>query len=81
MISGGQGLKHGKARRHARAERNRIFATFQIGKTLFERLSIGTVNPAIEEMPGESSIWIAFEGGGSVEGGSDRAGSWVHMPP
>ena len=81
MVSRREGLKHGQARRHAGAEANRFNAPLEIGQALFERFPIGVVNPAIEKMPGESSIRIAFEGGGGVERGSDRAGSWVHMPP
>ena len=81
MVSRRQGLKYGQARRHARAEANRLHAPLEIGQALFERLPIGVVNPAIEKMPGESSIGIAFKGGGGVERRSDRAGGRVHMPP
>ncbi len=81
MVSRRQGLKYGQARRHARAEADRLYAPLQIGQALFERLPIGIVNPAIEEMPGELSIRIAFKSGGGVERRSDRAGGRVHMPP
>ena len=81
MVARRQGLKHGQARRHARAEGNRLYAALQIGQALFERIPIGIVDPAIEEMPGELSIRIALKCGGGVERRSDRAGGRVHMPP
>jgi hypothetical protein len=81
MVPRRQGLKYGQARRHACAEANRLYAPLQISQALFERLPIGVVNPAIEEMSGEFSISIALKSSGGVERGSDRAGSGVHMPP
>jgi hypothetical protein len=81
MVSRRQGLEYGQARCHTCAEANCLNAPLEIGQALFERFPIGVVNPAVEEMPGESSIRIAFESGRRVERGSDRAGSWVHMPP
>ena len=47
----------------------------------FQRIAIGIVDPAVEEMPGELAIRIALKGGGGVERRSDRAGGRVHMPP
>jgi GT2 family glycosyltransferase len=81
MVPRREGLKYSQARSHARTEANRLYAPLEVGQTLFERFPIRVVNPAIEKMPGESSIRIAFKGGRGVERGSDRTGGRVHMPP
>ena len=81
MVSRRQRLKNGQARRHARAEANCLHTSLKIGQALFKRFAIGVVNPAVEEMPGESSIGIAFKSGGGVDRRSDRARGRVHMPP
>jgi hypothetical protein len=81
MVSWRECLKYGQARRHAGTEANCLYAPFEIGQALFQRLPIRVVDSAVEEMPGEFSIRIALKSGGGVERGSDRAGSGVHMPP
>lgn len=81
MVSWRQGLEHGQARCHSRAEGNRFHSAFQVGEALLKGTPVGVVDPAIEKMPREFTIRIALKGCGSVEGHGDRARCRVDMPP
>ena len=79
MVAGLESLHQGGDDGEAGGKGERLSAAFERGEAFFQRAAVGVVLARVAEAARVFAIGAAFEGGGEVNGGSDRTRGRIDM--